>query len=256
MLLKNKNAVIYGAGGAIGRAVALAFAEEGAKVFLTGRNYEKLIPTVNEIILNGGYAEFAQVDALKYEEVENHMKGIINFHNHIDVSFNLIGINNIEGISLVNCNHEQFESPINTAVKTQFITATIAAKSMMEKGSGVILMLSEDAAKNPVENNGGFGVACAAIEALSRQLAMELSRHNIRVNCLRFAGSHNSEKVTEVYNIHSKNLKFEIQFLEKKKLTNRPTSMEVANVAAIMASDKADSITAAIVNVTGNQLAD
>ena len=73
MLLKNKNAVIYGAGGPVGKAVAKAFASEGAQVFLTGRTLDNLKQTVGEIISNGGYAEFAKVDALNMEEVNQHL---------------------------------------------------------------------------------------------------------------------------------------------------------------------------------------
>lgn len=261
MLLKNKNAIIYGAGGSVGRAVAKAFAKEGAKVFLVGRTIEKLKQTYNEIIKNGGYAEVYKVDALNQKEVEANMKSIIECHKHIDISFNLIGMNDIHGISLVNSTIEDFQSPVYTALKTQFITSTAAAKIMMERGSGVILMLSANTAKKPFANIGGFGVACAAMEALSRQLAVELGKYNIRVNCLRSAGSPDAEGVAEVFDIHAKHLNmskkdFEIQFSEKAMLKHLPTLNEVANVAAIIASDKATSITAAIINVTCGELAD
>jgi len=61
MLLNHKNAIIYGAGGSIGNAVANAFAREGAKVFLVGRTREQLIKTADQILQNGGYAEFAEL---------------------------------------------------------------------------------------------------------------------------------------------------------------------------------------------------
>ncbi len=261
MLLKNKNAVIYGAGGAVGKAVAKTFADEGAKVFLTGRTVGKIKQTVEEIIQKGGYAELATVDALNQEEVEQHIKGIIELHKHVDISFNLIGMNDVQGLLLINSTTDQFLSPIETAIKSQFITATAAARSMIEKGNGVILMLSANAAKKPYENTGGFGVACAAIEALSRQLAAELGKHNIRVVCLRSAGSPDAEGVSEVFDKHAGILnisreEFEVQFAESTMLKHLPTLNEVANVAAIMASDKATSITAAIINVTCGELAD
>jgi len=64
MLLENKIAVIYGAGGAVGSAVAKAFAREGAKVFLTGRNLKPVDAVASEIVVAGGRAESAKVDAL------------------------------------------------------------------------------------------------------------------------------------------------------------------------------------------------
>jgi len=65
MLLENKNAIIYGAGGAIGGAVARAFAREGARVFLSGRNAAPVEVFANDIVVSGGVAETATVDALK-----------------------------------------------------------------------------------------------------------------------------------------------------------------------------------------------
>jgi NAD(P)-dependent dehydrogenase (short-subunit alcohol dehydrogenase family) len=261
MLLKNKNAVIYGAGGAVGKAVARTFAAEGAKVFLTGRTTEKIKQTVEEIIQKGSYAELAKVDALNQEEVEQHLKGIIELHKHIDLSFNLIGMNDVQGLTLFESATDEFVAPIQTAVKSQFITATAAAKAMIEKGNGVILMLSANAAKKPYENVGGFGVACAAIEAFSRQLAVELGKHNIRVVCLRSAGSPDAEGVSEVFDKHAEILKmsreeFEVQFSERTMLKHLPSLNEVANVAAIVASEKASAITAAVINVTCGELSD
>ncbi len=73
MLLHNKNAVIYGAGGPVGGAVAGAFAREGAKVFLTGDTSPPIDALAKEIIEAGGLAEAAQVDALDAQAVEKHM---------------------------------------------------------------------------------------------------------------------------------------------------------------------------------------
>src|SRR5688572_24684209 len=72
LLLENKNAVIYGAGGSIGGAVARAFAREGAKVYLAGRTLESLEEMAEEIRSSGGVAETAQVDALDEQAVDQH----------------------------------------------------------------------------------------------------------------------------------------------------------------------------------------
>ena len=228
---------------------------------MTGRTSDKLKQTVEEIISNGGYAESAKVDALNLEEVNQHLSSVIAAHQHIDISFNLIGIEDIQGVSLVDITADHFLTPITIATKTQLITATAAARVMMTGGRGVILMLSANAAKKPYENTGGFGIACAAIEALSSQLAAELGRHGIRVVCLRSAGSPDAGEVSQVFNEHARLQKqsrqeFERQFAEKTLLKHLPNLSEVANVAVIMASDKAAPITAAIVNVTCGELAD
>jgi len=261
MLLKNKNAIIYGAGGSVGQAVARAFAKEGAKVFLTGRNLEKLHAIAQEIVTDGGYAECAKVDAMNTTEVNEHVTNIVERHNRIDISFNLIGIKDVQGLSLVAMALDQFLTPVTIALSSQFITTTAAARSMMISGSGIIIMLSANAAKRPYENTGGFGVAGAAMESLCRQLAAEFGRYGIRAICLRSAGSSDAAGVSEVFDEHARlrNLsrqEFERQFADKTMLKRLPTLQEVAKVAVLMASDYASAVTATIVNTTCGELAD
>jgi NAD(P)-dependent dehydrogenase (short-subunit alcohol dehydrogenase family) len=92
MLLENKNVVIYGAGGAIGGAVARTFAREGAKVFLAGRTLASLDAVARDISAAGGVAETAQVDALDEQSVERHADEVAQKAGRIDVSFNLISV--------------------------------------------------------------------------------------------------------------------------------------------------------------------
>ena len=97
MLLENKNAVIYGAGGAVGGAVARAFAREGARVFLVGRTLATLDTVAHDITAAGGSAETAQVDALDREAVERHLAAMIKQAGSVDISFNLIGLGGAQG---------------------------------------------------------------------------------------------------------------------------------------------------------------
>jgi 3-oxoacyl-[acyl-carrier protein] reductase len=97
MLLENKNTVIYGAGGSIGSAVARAFAREGAKVHLAGRTLESLEEVAEEIRSAGGVAETAQVDAIDQTAVDEHANAVAASAGGIDVSFNLISIEDVQG---------------------------------------------------------------------------------------------------------------------------------------------------------------
>ncbi len=90
MLLEDRNAVIYGAGGAIGGAVARAFAREGARVFLAGRNRETLEAVATDIRATGGSAEVTVVEALNERAVDEHARAVAVQAGSIDVSFNLI----------------------------------------------------------------------------------------------------------------------------------------------------------------------
>jgi dihydrofolate reductase len=101
MLLENKNAVIYGAGGSIGAAVAREFAQEGAKLFLTGRTLESLEAVAKDITSAGGSAEVAELDALDELAVDEHARQVAEKAGSIDISFNLITRGDVQGIPLV-----------------------------------------------------------------------------------------------------------------------------------------------------------
>jgi NADP-dependent 3-hydroxy acid dehydrogenase YdfG len=92
MMLKDKVAVIYGAGGAVGGAVARAFTAEGAKVFLTGRLRAPVAALAEDIVSAGGSAEATEVDALEEQAVDEHLQSVIDKAGRVDISFNAIGI--------------------------------------------------------------------------------------------------------------------------------------------------------------------
>ena len=116
MMLKDKVAVIYGAGGAIGGAVACAFARERAKLFLTGRLRAPVEAVAKDIVSAGGSAEAAEVDALDEQAVDKHLQSVIDKAGRVDISFNAVGIpgTKILGVPLVELDVEQFSLPITT----------------------------------------------------------------------------------------------------------------------------------------------
>jgi NAD(P)-dependent dehydrogenase (short-subunit alcohol dehydrogenase family) len=91
-MLKDKVAVIYGAGGAIGGAVARAFASEGANLFLTGRLRAPVDAVAKDIVSAGGSADAAEVDALDEQTVDKHLQSVIDKAGRVDISFNAVGI--------------------------------------------------------------------------------------------------------------------------------------------------------------------
>src|SRR5215210_7061283 len=133
MLLEEKTAVIYGAGGAIGGAVARAFAREGAKLFLTGRLRAPVEAVAEDIVSAGGSAEAAAVDALEEQAVDEHLQSVIDRAGRVDISFNAVGIpdTTILGVPLVEQDVEQFSLPITTYATSYFLTARLAARRML-----------------------------------------------------------------------------------------------------------------------------
>jgi NAD(P)-dependent dehydrogenase (short-subunit alcohol dehydrogenase family) len=120
MLLQDKVAVIYGAGGAIGGAVARAFASEGARAFLTGHKLAPAEAIAKEIVAAGGSAEAAAVDALDEQAVDQDLQSVADTAGHLDISFNAVGIpdTKIVGVPLVELEVERFSLPITAYTRS------------------------------------------------------------------------------------------------------------------------------------------
>jgi NAD(P)-dependent dehydrogenase (short-subunit alcohol dehydrogenase family) len=183
MMLKDKVAVIYGAGGAIGSAVARAFASEGAKLFLSGRHLEP----VDLIARHIASAEAAEVDALDEKAVDAHLESVVDKVGRVDISLDAVGIPNtgILGVPLAELDVEQFCLPIRTYTTSYFLTARMAARRMLSNKSGVIMTVTALHSRTGIPLVGGYGPAMAAKEALTRDLSAELAPHGIRVLGLR-----------------------------------------------------------------------
>jgi NAD(P)-dependent dehydrogenase (short-subunit alcohol dehydrogenase family) len=258
MLLENKTAVIYAAGGAIGGAAARAFAREGARVFLTGRNAANVESVASEIVAAGGVAEAAQVDALDGEAVEEHLEGV----GGVDISFNAIGPGAApERLPLTELDADAFVSPIAFYTRSNFITATAAARRMSEQGSGVIVTLTALPGRAPANRIGGQAPAWAAVEGFSRSLALEVGPVGVRVVCLRSHAIPETPLIEENFATAGKAFGVSAaQFragLEQTTLLKRlPALAEIADTAAFVASDSAGAMTATVVNLSAGGFTD
>jgi len=249
MLLENKVAVIYGAGGPIGGAVARAFARERARVFLAGRTKAKLGELADEIRSNGGLADTAVVDALDERAVDEYVDAVVQQAGRIDISFDLISLGDVQQ-PLMKISVEDFAQPIVTAMRTQFLTTRAAARHMVERGSGVILYFGGGGPQT-LPGLGGFKVALDAIESLRRQWACELGRHGIRVVTLKTGGV--PESISDSF---AEKDKITASIEQSSLLGRAATLADVGDVAAFVASDRARTITAADVNISCGAIMD
>jgi 3-oxoacyl-[acyl-carrier protein] reductase len=251
VLLENKNAAIYGAGGSIGGAVARAFAREGAHVFLAGRTQARLEEVAQDIRSAGGVAETAHVDALDERAVDEHADAVAEKAGGIDISFNLISYGDVQGTPLAEMELADFERPVVTALRTQFLTSRAAARHMIRQGSGVILFFGGDGDPLPDYYLGGFQVALTAIESFRRNLASELGPHGIRVATLRTGGV--PESIPEGFD--GRELITE-GIVGQTMLKRAATLDDVGNVAAFAASDHARTMTATALNISCGAIVD
>jgi 3-oxoacyl-[acyl-carrier protein] reductase len=243
MLLEHKTAVIYGAGGPIGGAVARAFAREGARVFLAGRTQAKLDTVAADIRANGGKADTAVVDALDETAVDAYVDAVVQQAGFIDISFNLISLGDVQK-PLLEIALADFLQPISTAVRSHFLTTRAAARHMIRRGSGVILAFG-GVSLQTFPGLGGFTIALDAIEGLRRQWATELGQHGIRVVTLKTGG------VPESIPVDFPEFAAISASIEQGTLLKRAATLaDVGNVAAFLASDLARTITATDVNIS------
>jgi NAD(P)-dependent dehydrogenase (short-subunit alcohol dehydrogenase family) len=262
-MLKDKVAVIYGAGGAIGGAVASAFASEGTRLFLTGRHLAPVEAVANEVVAGGASAEAAEVDALDEQAVDQHLQSVIDKVGRVDISFNAVGIPNagLLGVPLVDLDAEQFALPITTHAMSYFLTARLAARRMVANRSGVIMTVTALHSRTGLPLVGGYGPAQAVKEALTRDLSVELAPHGIRVVGLRPQAMPETATIRDAFEPRAKatGMTWE-QWQEMLASRTHPrrlmTLEEMANMAVFMASDKASGMTGTTVNLTMGSLDD
>lgn len=251
MLLQNKNAILFAAGGSIGGAIARNLAKAGAKVFLSNHHIEPVKKLAEEIIVAGGKAEASQIDALSEKQVNNYVNEVLKKAGRIDISMNLIKTEDLQGIPLVDLPFEDFIRPIRRVSESHFLTGTATGRVMMKQGSGVILSLTATPGGIGYPTAGGFGPACSVIEKISLGLASELGVYGIRVVNIRSGGSPDSRPFVDAL-MHGgqKAVDFIKKIEDDTMLKKMPVMNDIANVAVFLASEMAAGITGVTIDVT------
>jgi len=255
MLLDEKTAIVYGAAGAIGSAVARAYAREGANVHLVGRTQGTLEQVAQRIRADGGAAHVTCLDVLDRAAVEEHASVVTEANGGIDACFNATSNDDLQGIPLTQMQPDDFLRPVIKAVTAHFNIATAAGRQMTRRGYGVILVMA--GGREALPRLGGSHVAWAALAGLCRQLAAEFGPHGVRVNWLLSPGSPGyNEHDDPRHHTTGNGDETAAPGTQGLLLRHQPSYEEVANIAVFAASDWARTITAAEINVTGGAVID
>ena len=222
----------------------------------------KVEAVAQEVVAGGGVAETAQVDALDANAVEEHLDTVVDGAGGVDISFNAIGPGPApHRMPLTELAADAFARPIAFYTSSNFITATAAARRMSAQGSGVIVTLTAVPGRMPANRVGGSASAWAAVEALSRSLALEVGPTGVRVVCLRPHAIPETPLIEE--NFATAGLaagvtpaRFQAILEEGTLLKRLPTLAEVADTAAFIASDRAGAMTATVVNLSAGSITD
>lgn len=263
-LLKDKRAVIFGAGGAVGTAVAKEFAAQGATVFLSGRTLGAIEQVAEEIHKDGGVAYAAEVDALDAQAVNVYLDRVAQEEGSIDILLNATGPQAKDygnGASTLELPLEQFLLSLTTMVPSQFITARSAARHMVRQHSGVILFVTAIPARGVTPNATAIGTAFGAMEALLRCLAADLGPAGVRVVGIRsgpMVGTRTIEQSFEnvAHQLRVSQAQVVSMFEQGTLLKSLSTVADTARVAAFLASDGARTLTGAILNASSGRVID
>jgi 3-oxoacyl-[acyl-carrier protein] reductase len=263
-ILKGKLAVVIGAGGSVGAAVAKEFAAEGAEVFLAGRTKSNVEAVTKHITGDGGVAHTHVIDALDDAAVNEYFDGIVERAGSIDIVFNAVGPLASEygnGKNAVDLPIEEFMVSLETIVKSHFITARAAARHMVKQHSGVIILLTGSPARGHVEGATAIGTAFGAIESLTENLAVEVSPAGVRVVCLRTTVNVDSRTIQQTMDILASKMNVtKDQVIERMAGLNflkvPASTSDTAKAAAFLASDRARMMTGTVVNSTAGAALD
>ena len=257
MMLENKTAVIYGAGGAIGGAVARAFADAGARVHLAGRSRTRLEKVAGDI---GDAAGVAEVDALDEAAVAEHADAVAADAGGIDIALNAVAFPFVHGLPFLEVAVDDVMHPIDAFLRCNLITAQAVARHMTARRSGTILTLSTAASRFVFPGTLGYGTTGMMIEVVSERLAVELGPSGVRVVCLRphaiADGPSHGSFAAAVFESRAAAAGLGVeqwlaQFARDLTVLGRlPTVADIADAAVFMASDRAGAITGTVVDLT------
>lgn len=259
MQLKDKVAVITGSGAGIGRQSAIRFAAEGARVIVSDVNDDAGAETVDQIRSNGNEATYCACDVMQVAELEMLMDFAATTYGGVDVfwhnagttgsAFGADGTGYQSGVT-----EADWDQQMDVHLKAGFFGARLAVDQMMQRGGGAILFTSSAAAlKPPPEVSPAYPVAKHGLILLTKMMAMDLAKHNIRVNAICPASIRTAMIESLLADESTKGV---VDELVKKMPMGRILEMEeVANCAAFLVSEQASALTGVVLPIDGGRTA-
>ena len=246
-LLKEQIALVTGGTAGIGKAIALKFAEHGAKVIIFGTHTERGAQTLNEIrqIPHANEPEFYQVDVSRTAEVDQNIKKLIEKHAKIDILVNNAGITCDQ--LLMKMTEEEWDQVMDVNAKSCYNTCRAIVRSMLKAKKGKIINISSVIGLTGNAGQSNYAASKAAMIGFSKALAKELASRNIHVNCI--APGFIKTKMTDAMTDTQKE-----STLAKIPLGRIGDSADIANAALFLASPLSDYITGQVFTVDGGMV--
>ncbi len=247
MRLKDKVAIITGAGAGIGRASALLFAQEGARIAAVDLNLASAQDVVDEIGVSDR-ALALQADVSLAHDVHRVVQSVLSAFGRIDILFNNAGL--VPHGKIHQTTEAEWDRTMAVNLKSMYLMCHKVIPIFQQQGGGVILGTSSAAAFRSVVDRAAYSASKGAVVALTKSMALDYVRDNIRVNCI-CPGTVDTPSLRGRLAAFPDPVEARKQFIARQPMGRLGTAEEVAQAALYLVSDDAAFITGTALSIDG-----
>lgn len=251
MKLAGKVAIITGGNSGIGRATALLFAKEGARVVVAGRNAERGWQVVREITSQGGDAIFVKTDVSKSSEVRAMVEKTLEKYGRVDILFNNAALSPVG--TVLTTSEKVWREVIDTNINGTFLCTRYVLPHMIKQKGGAIINTGSINSVMAMKDEAAYDASKGGVLMLTRATAIDFAKDNIRVNCI-LPGAIETPMMRDILRQAADPKEAEAELVRKHALGRIGDPVEVAKVALFLASDDSSFVTGSGVAVDGGML--